>query len=74
VGPEGIWGASLERTNHALDLLPPTQWQSLEDGVAIIRHDLDVNLNPATPPGRYQLVVGLHGYEEQYPLGEVEIR
>ncbi len=74
VGSEGIWGASLERTNDALDLLPPAQWPALKDGTAIIRHDLDVNLNPATPPGRYQLVVGLYGYGEQYPLAEVEIK
>jgi hypothetical protein len=25
----------------------------------VIRQDLDVNLNPATPPGAYQLVVGV---------------
>jgi hypothetical protein len=40
----------------------------------IIRHDVDVNLNPATPPGRYQLVVGLAGANEQYQLAEVEVR
>jgi len=74
VGPEGIWGVSLERANDALKLLPPSRWYSLEDGTTIVRHDLDVNLNPATPAGNYQLVIGLHGYEEQYPLSEVEIR
>ncbi|MFC1976172.1 hypothetical protein ACFLXQ_07220, partial [Chloroflexota bacterium] len=72
VGPEGVWGESLERANDALKLFPPSRWPA--DGHKIIRHDVDVNLNPATPPGTYQLIVGLHGDETQYPLGQVEIR
>jgi hypothetical protein len=72
VGPEGVWGASLERANDALHLWPTSRWQPGEP--AIIRHDLDVNLNPLTPPGRYQLVVGLPGYEQAFPLAEVEVR
>jgi hypothetical protein len=72
VGPEGVWGASLERANDALHLWPTSRWQPGHP--AIIRHDLDVNLNPLTPPGRYQLVVGLPGYEQTFPLAEVEVR
>ena len=70
VGPEGIWGASLERTNDAFKLAPPDQWPA----GAIIRHDLDVNLNPATPPGTYELFIGLAGFDTQFSLGVVEIR
>jgi hypothetical protein len=76
-GPEGIWGISLDRPNDALKLFPPSRWPAEPAETTpslIIRHDLDVNLNPATPPGSYQLVVGLHGYETQYPLTRVEIR
>ncbi len=71
VGPAGVWGASLNRPTDALKLFPPSRWGETD---TIIRHDLDVNLNPATPPGRYQLVVGLPGYPPQYPLAEVEIQ
>jgi hypothetical protein len=74
VGPEGVWGVSLERANDALKLFPPSRWGSDNGPTSIIRHDVDVNLNPATPPGTYQVVVGLSGMETQYPLGQVEIR
>ncbi len=75
VGPEGIWGASLERANDALKLYPPSRWlPASTNQTVIVRHDVDVNLNPAAPPGTYQLWVGLFGDETQYPLAEVEIR
>ncbi len=71
VGPEGVWGASLERATDALKLYPTSRWSVSH----VIRHDLDVNLNPVTPPGVYQLVVGLHGHDqEQYPLVQLEVR
>ncbi|MCK6627109.1 MAG: glycosyltransferase family 39 protein [Anaerolineae bacterium] len=71
VGPEGVWGASLDRTSDALKLFPPSRWVADQ----IIRHDLDVNLNPITPPGHYQLVVSLPGSPaEQYPLTKIEVR
>jgi len=73
VGPEGVWGVSLERSSDALKLFPPSRW-GLDNATSIIRHDVDVNLNPATPSGLYQLVLGLHGTETQVPLGQVEIR
>ena len=77
IGPEGVWGVSLERAGDALKLYPASRWpvEPVDRGSdpKIIRHDLDVNLNPATPPGRYQLVVGLQGAEAQYPLAEVEV-
>jgi 4-amino-4-deoxy-L-arabinose transferase-like glycosyltransferase len=71
VGPEGVWGASLNRTSDALKLFPPLRWGEGQ----IIRHDLDVNLNPVTPPGYYQLVVSLPGSPaEQHPLTKIEVR
>jgi 4-amino-4-deoxy-L-arabinose transferase-like glycosyltransferase len=70
VGPEGVWGANLERANDALVLYPPTQWLPGR----LIRHDVDVNLNPLTPPGRHHLVVGIKEREGQYGLGEIEVR
>jgi len=72
VGPEGVWGVSLERNNDALNFFPPSRWWQ-DDTAPIIRHDVDVNLNPATPPGVYQVMVGLTGTETQYTLGTVEI-
>jgi hypothetical protein len=79
VGPEGVWGASLERANDALKLYPTSRWPvghaSRGNLSYIVRHDVDVNLNPLTPPGVYQLVVGLRGYaQEQYPLAQIEVR
>jgi len=71
VGPEGVWGVSLDRPTDALKLFPPSRWQS---GGPLVRQDLDVNLNPATPPGEYQLVVGLAGLAEQFPLTGVRVR
>jgi hypothetical protein len=72
VGPEGVWGASLERASDALKFYPTSRWPV---GYPIIRHDLDVNLNPVTPPGAYQLVVGLPGAaQEEYPLTKIEVR
>jgi mannosyltransferase len=56
-----VWGASLERNGDALRLCPPSRWRPEQ----IIRQDLDVNLNPAAPPGQYRLVVGL-GQEKQF--------
>ncbi len=70
VGPEGVWGASLERANDALKLYPPDRWAA----GAIVRHDVDVNLNPATPPGVYRLLLKLNGQETHYPLGQIEVR
>jgi hypothetical protein len=79
VGPEGVWGASLERATDALKLYPTSRWpvgHALRGNLShIVRHDLDVNLNPVTPPGVYQLVVGLHGHDrEQYPLAQIEVQ
>ena len=73
IGPEGVWGINLNRANDALRLYPPSRWAEAKRPL-IVRHDLDINLNPLTPPGRYQLVVGLEGYKTEYILTEVEIQ
>ena len=73
VGPEGVWGVNLERTNGALNFFPPTGWPTTDSSPLIIRQDLDVNLNPATPPGVYQLVLGLKEIAGQLPLTTVEV-
>jgi hypothetical protein len=66
-GAGQVWGASLERPNDAFDFYPPTRWRP---GQAV-RADFDVNLNPATPPGRYTLVVGLRDASgAQVPLAD----
>jgi hypothetical protein len=70
VGPEGVWGANLIRSTDALKMFPPTRWPA--DGL-IIRQDLDVNMNPDTPPGIYDLVVGLEESNEQYSLTVIEV-
>ncbi|MDX1524478.1 MAG: hypothetical protein R3264_22805, partial [Anaerolineae bacterium] len=57
VGPEGVWGISLDRASDALKLFPPSRWPVNSEEPLIIRQDLDINLNPVTPPGRYQVVV-----------------
>jgi len=77
VGSEGIWGVSLERSNDSLKFYPPSQWFANKTNdfyLPIIRHDIDVNLNPLTPTGTYKLLVGLQGFETQYTLTEIEIR
>lgn len=73
-GPEGVWGAGLARSNDALKLYPASHWPATPNRRTIIRHDVDVNLNPATPPGTYELLLGMKGEEAQYPLTTVEVR
>lgn len=63
-----VWGASLERGNDAFHFYPPSRWQAGQ----IIRQDVDVNLNPATPPGEYRLVVGFG--DESAALQAVTVR
>ncbi len=55
VGAAGAWGINLDRPTDSLKLYPPTRWTKGQ----VIRHDVDVNLNPATPAGQYQLIVGV---------------
>ena len=55
VGPEGVWGDRLYRENEALRRSPTSSWPAGE----VVRDEIDVNLNPVTPPGEYPITVGL---------------
>ena len=75
VGPEGVWGERLYRENEVLDYWPTSAWQPGE----FVREELDINLNPLTPPGVYPVVVGLRDPETgavspTVTCGDVEIR
>jgi len=62
-----VWGVSLDRSNDAFDFYPATRWEPGQ----LVRADFDVNLNPATPPGSYILVVGLRDASgAQVPLAD----
>jgi mannosyltransferase len=50
-----VWGDKLDRPASPLRRYPPTRWLPGE----IVRDEYDVNLNPATPAGNYQLEVGV---------------
>ncbi len=65
-----VWGESMARQNDAFGIWPPERWADGE----IIRADHDVNLNPRTPPGVYQLILEVPGTEGQAICGQVEIR
>ena len=69
-----MWGERLPRPRETWNLAPPATWAANE----IIRSDHDVNLNPLTPPGRYQVAVAVLGPEGNpqtavIPLSPVEI-
>jgi 4-amino-4-deoxy-L-arabinose transferase-like glycosyltransferase len=50
-----VWGGSLERATGAMQFYPSSSWVPGE----IVRDDHDVNLNPQTPTGEYNLEVRL---------------
>lgn len=51
----GVWGGELQRPPTVFHFDPPEHWAP----GTIVEVHYDVNLNPVTPPGSYQLVVGL---------------
>ena len=59
-----VWGDRLHRDRGTLRLWPTSRWEPEE----VIRQEVDVNLNPITPPGEYRIVVGLLDDAGQ-PLG-----
>jgi hypothetical protein len=65
IGPQGVWGDRLYRENEALRRWPTRTWQPGE----IIRDEIDINLNPATPSGEYPIMIGLLDGASQ-PVGE----
>lgn len=50
-----VWGGQLDRPTGTMRFYPPTVWRLGE----VIRDDYDVNLNPMTPEGVYDLQVSL---------------
>jgi hypothetical protein len=64
MGPEGVWGDRLHRPNEALRMRPTSTWQVGE----VYRDEVDVNLNPVTPPATYPIFVGVAGPDGQ-PVG-----
>ncbi len=63
-----VWGRSLERAGDVLAVYPPPMWQPGE----FVRVELDVNLNPLTSPGSYNVKVEAAG-EIGVPCGRVQI-
>lgn len=59
-----VWGDRLHRDCGTLRVWPTSRWETDE----VIRQEVDVNLNPITPPGEYRIVVGLLD-ETGQPLG-----
>ncbi len=68
VGPEGVWGDRLYRSNETLRRWPTSTWTL---GV-YWRDEIDVNLNPVTPAGEYPIVVQLHDSQDQPLPASVE--
>lgn len=55
IGPEGVWGDRLHRPTEALRLHPTSTWTTGD----FYRDELDINLNPLTPPNTYPVVIGV---------------
>ena len=55
IGPEGVWGDRLHRPTEALRVHPTSTWP-LD---VWMRDELDINLNPVTPPGDYPVIIGV---------------
>lgn len=75
VNAVGVWGERLFRENEPLRRFPTSTWAA--DG-SFMRDEVDVNLNPTTPGGLYDVVVGVLGEDgqtigESSTCGEVQI-
>ncbi len=74
IGLEGVWGDRLYRPNEALQRWPTSSWSTGE----VVRAEIDINVNPVTPAGRYPVWISLmsssgHILEARSLCGEVEI-
>jgi len=54
-GQGQVWGDGLQRERETLRVWTTSRWEPGE----VVREEVDVNLNPAAPPGQYKIVVGL---------------
>jgi hypothetical protein len=52
---QGVWGEAADRPGDAMRMIPTSTWTP----GAFIRHEVDVDLNPATPAGRFQIAVAV---------------
>jgi mannosyltransferase len=68
-GAGQIWGEGLTRGADAFHVWPISRWLPGE----VLRADHDVNLNPITPDGVYQVTIELPGSGQKALCGEVEI-
>ena len=68
-GAGQVWGEALTRAGDAFHVWPVSRWLPGE----ILRADFDVNLNPVTPNGVYQLIVEAPGIPEKASCGGVQI-
>jgi hypothetical protein len=68
-GAGQVWGEGLARAGDAFHVWPISRWLPGE----VLRADHDVNLNPITPNGVYQLVIEVPGVPEKASCGDVEI-
>jgi len=63
-GAGQVWGEGLYRERDTLQVWPTSRWAAGD----IEHQEVDINLNPITPPGDYRIVIGLVDPEGQ-PLG-----
>lgn len=61
IDSRGVWGEMLGRSNDAFSFFPTSRWKPGR----VVVEDADVNLNPVTPPGQYNLEVRLLGPDGQ---------
>ena len=62
-----VWGGNMDRRPDLFDRYPLSDWPTDE----VVETNFDINLNPVTPPGTYQLVIGLAG--EQDPNSRIPL-
>lgn len=55
VNDAGVWGEIIDRPGDTLAIFPTSTWSP----DAFVRHEVDVNLNPQTPPGDFTVTVTL---------------
>ena len=69
VGGGGVWGEMIPLSNSALERFPTSSWKIGD----FMRVEVDVNLNPTTPPGIYEAMVDF-GQGAESSCGPVEIK
>lgn len=52
---DGVWGEALQRPGDVFDFYPTSTWQAGQ----FLRHEVDLNLNPESPAGDFEVTVTL---------------